>query len=431
MRLVHLADTHLGYRQYNRLSANGVNQREVDVCDTFGRVVDQIIALAPEVVVIAGDIFHSPRPTNYAMKRAFAGFGRLVESLPATIVVAVSGNHDLPRGADLGGSMLPLFDHLGIHIVEYQARRLTFRDRDLSILGVPDAPCQTRPVLAPDPSARYNVLAIHGEAAGAMPREMSMADPAAIREISADELSAPSWSYVAFGHYHVMTELAPNAFYSGSIDYTSTDVWGELRQEAEKGLPGKGFIERDLESGAQTFHPIAVSRLHVDLPPIDARGLTAEDLTARIAAAVDECPGGIDGAIARLVITECPIEVSRSIDHRVIRSAKLRALGFGVTIRRPEPVLSPPMAQAFIAGAMNAAMGQVATRAQVRMRSLRTTVGEKLDAHELSPGVDRDEFKRTAMEYFDRADAEILEKASTAEPATVTELFTEPQARAS
>ena len=46
--------------------------------------------------------------------------------------------------------------------------------------------------------------------------------------------------YVALGHYHVYREIAPNAFYSGSIEYTSPNVWGELVEErdtvAELGL---------------------------------------------------------------------------------------------------------------------------------------------------------------------------------------------------
>ena len=34
MRLVHLSDLHLGYRQYQRLTPGGINQREADVAAT-------------------------------------------------------------------------------------------------------------------------------------------------------------------------------------------------------------------------------------------------------------------------------------------------------------------------------------------------------------------------------------------------------------
>ena len=39
MRLVHLSDLHLGYRQYQRLTPGGVNQREADVATTFRTLV--------------------------------------------------------------------------------------------------------------------------------------------------------------------------------------------------------------------------------------------------------------------------------------------------------------------------------------------------------------------------------------------------------
>jgi hypothetical protein len=430
MRLVHLSDTHLGHRRYDRLAANNIQQRQVDVCDTFARAVEQIIVLAPDIVVIAGDVFDSVRPTNYAIKRAFAIFSRIVAALPGTIIVLAAGNHDLPRSTDHGGSLLPMLDQLGIYVIEYEARRLTFRDRDLSILAVPDAPGKNRPALEPDPSARYNVLVIHGEVAGVIPNEVAIADRAAV-EISAEEMNAPAWTYIAFGHYHVMRELAPNAFYSGAIDYTSTNVWGELAEEAERGIPGKGFIVRDLVTGAHAFHPIGGLRRHIDLPTIDAEGLTSEQLTAQIAATVDACPGGIDGAVVRLTISEAPRALYRDVDHRLVRSYRKRAMAFTITLR-PAKVRYSSLAQAFFAPGQVSPSGESTTVATRVARPLRQTMTEKAASHELPPDVDRTEFADRLMSYYDEADAkERGRDAVTSEPATVTELFTEPQARAS
>ena len=82
MRLVHLADLHLGFRQYQRLTPAGVNQREADVARSFVRAVDQTIALRPDLVVIAGDVFHTVRPSNPAILHAFKQFVRLRLALP-------------------------------------------------------------------------------------------------------------------------------------------------------------------------------------------------------------------------------------------------------------------------------------------------------------------------------------------------------------
>src|SRR3954469_20651456 len=103
MRLVHLADLHLGFRQYPRLAPGGQNPREADVAQTFRRTIDRVIALKPYLVVVAGDVFHFPRPTNSAILLAFNEFSRLTRALPTTPVVVVAGNHDTPRTIETGG----------------------------------------------------------------------------------------------------------------------------------------------------------------------------------------------------------------------------------------------------------------------------------------------------------------------------------------
>ena len=244
MRLVHLSDLHLGYRQYQRLTPGGVNQREADVAATFRTAVDRIIALRPDAIIVAGDIFHSVRPTNQAILHAFLQFNRLVRQLPETIVLLVAGNHDTPRAAETGG-ILQLFAQLGLTVVDREATRLNFPEKELSILAVPDVPGLIRPALTPDPATRFNVLAIHSELEGMLPAAAAMTDRAAV-VLSREELGTSRWDYVALGHYHVYREIAPNAYYSGSIDYTSANTWGELYEQRVSGIPGKGFIERDL-----------------------------------------------------------------------------------------------------------------------------------------------------------------------------------------
>ena len=43
MRLAHLADPHLGVRQYHRQTPSGINQREADVARAFRLAVDGVI----------------------------------------------------------------------------------------------------------------------------------------------------------------------------------------------------------------------------------------------------------------------------------------------------------------------------------------------------------------------------------------------------
>ena len=335
MRVVHLADLHLGFRQYHRLTPAGINQREADVAHAFRRAIDHVIALRPDVIAIAGDVFHTVRPMNPAIIHAFQQFARLTRELPDAVVVLVAGNHDRPRATETG-CILRLFQPLGIHVVDEEPKRLAFPERDLSILAVPDLSGPI-PELAPEPGVRHNVLVLHGEVEGMLPPYLARTDRASI-EIPRDALGAPQWSYVALGHYHVHREIAPNAYYSGSLDYTSANPWGELIEERDAGLPGKGFIEFDLDTGEHRFHHIEPSRALVDLPPISARGLSAAELDEEIRSVLERCDGGIDGKIVRLVVRDVMRHVVRDLDHKALREYKRRALHFQLDARRPEVI---------------------------------------------------------------------------------------------
>ena len=385
LRLVHLSDLHLGFRQYQRLTPAGINQREADVAASFKRAIDRVIELRPELVVIGGDVFHTVRPTNPAIVHAFQQFSRLRAALPDTLVVMVAGNHDTPRSTETG-CILRLFRELGIVAVTDRPERLDFPERDLSILAVPDVP-GTRPRLVPEGAARHQVLLLHGEVEGMLPPHAAAVDRAAL-EITKEELGAERWSYVALGHYHVYRQIAPNAYYSGSIDYTSANAWGELYEQRVGGIPGKGLIEHDLESGRHTFHPIAATRDLVDLPPINARGLAVGDIDAAIRAAVDGCPGGIDDKVVRLVIRDIPRHVARDLDHKAVREYKRRALHFLVDTRRPE------MVRAASSGAPG------------RRPSLADVVREKLQSRATDPQVDREALVALGLHYLALAESE-------------------------
>ncbi len=393
MRLVHLADLHLGFRQYQRLTPTGVNQREADVARTFARAVDRTIALAPDLVVIAGDVFHVVRPPNPAILHAFRQFMRLQAALPNTAVVMVAGNHDAPRTQETG-SILKLFTECGVRVVDGAAERIGLPHLGASVLAVPDVPGHVRPVLAPDPAARYNVLLLHGEVEG-MLRGVASAERASV-EIPRADLRAPEWDYVALGHYHVYREVEPNAYYSGSIDYTSFDAWGERRDEREQGIPGKGLVERDLATGRHTFHPLEPSRALLDLRSIEGVGLGARELDAAVRGAVDAVPGGIDDKIVRLRALDVPRHVAREMDHKSLREFKRRALHFQFETVRPE------VARASAAGS------------PTRRPSLADVVREKL-ANRLLPGeVPRDAFVALGLRYLADADAATAEAPAAA-----------------
>lgn len=396
MRLVHISDLHLGFRQYHRLTQSGINQREADVANAFRAAIDRIIALEPDVVLFAGDIFHTVRPMNPAIIHAFNQLARLTRALPETLVVMVAGNHDRPRATETG-CILRLFTVLGVHVVDAEPRRLAFPERDLAILAVPDV-VGDYPAMMPEPGVRHNLLMLHGEVQGMLPPSAMRADRAAM-EIPLDAIGAPRWSYVALGHYHVHRQIAPNAFYAGSIDYTSANPWGELVEERQAGLPGKGFVEYDIERGTHTFHPLEAPRRLVDLPSLPARGLTAAELDVAIRDAVERCDGGIDEKIVRLVVRDVPRHIARELDQKALRDYKRRALHFHLDTRRPE------------------ILRMAASGAPGRRPTLGEMVESYLGRRTLEPNVDREALVQLGALYLREADAAASAASAGAPPA--------------
>jgi hypothetical protein len=336
MRVAHLADAHLGFRQFQRLDAGGVNQREADVAAAFRRAIDAAIARAPDAVVIAGDLFHAVRPTNRSIIEAFTELTRLRAALPDAPVVLIAGNHDTPRSIE-AGSILKLMSSLGVEVVDDRTRRIEVPHLGLSVLAVPHAALlgQGGRDWHPDPRARHNMLVLHPEIAGLFP-ENGSSDYGGIR-IRAEELHAAEWSYVALGHYHVSHEVAPRAWYSGSLEYTSPNIWGEAREERQRGL-AKGILLADLETGVVERVPLPGARAVHDLARLDAEGMTSRELDAAIQGRLAEVAGGVAGAVVRLVVESVPRALAHGLDHAALRAVRAEALHFHLDLRRPEPV---------------------------------------------------------------------------------------------
>lgn len=336
MKLAHLADPHLGIRQYHRQTSAGVNQRESDVAQAFRAAIDDVIACAPDAIVIAGDLFHSVRPTNAAIVFAFRQLQRLREALPEAPVVLIAGNHDTPRSSETG-SILRLFEEIGIHVADAEARRLRFPELDLSILAVPHQALvvEEQPALHPEGSERYQVLVLHGELEGAFsPYSAGWEYGGAI--VPASVIRFKEWSYVAWGHFHIRKQVADRAWYAGAPEYTSANIWGEPREERELGVQGKGWLLVDLDTGIPEARPIPTARRVLDLGPIHGEGLDRDELNAEIAGAVAQVSGGITGQIVRIVAYDVPRVIARELNHAQIREWKAEALHFQLEVRPPD-----------------------------------------------------------------------------------------------
>jgi hypothetical protein len=387
VKLAHLADLHLGFRQYERQTPRGGNQREADVAEAFRRAVDDLIAQQPDLILLAGDVFHSVRPTNAAILFLFQQLQRLRAELPAAPVVMIAGNHDTPRSTETG-TILRLYEALRVDVVVDQARRLVFPNLDCAVLAVPhQALAQPeRPALRAQRGTTFNVLAVHGQLPGVGEARGTAEYGGA--PIDLQDLAPAQWDYVALGHYHETQQVAANVWYSGSLEYLPPNPWGQLQDEEERGRVGKGYLLVELPGARVTVRPIAPVRRHVELPLIEGKGLTPKELDQRIAAAVAAAKPPIDDQVVRLLVFDVSRSTARDLDHAAIRAYKSRALHFQLDLRRPE------VHRLAAAGAPG------------QRQTLPETVHEFLEHRPLDADLDRAEFVRLGVEYVEQAGRE-------------------------
>jgi DNA repair exonuclease SbcCD nuclease subunit len=96
MKIIHVADSHLGLAQFQKVDPDtGMNLRERSIYTNFLAAVDRIISFRPDVVVHAGDLFDQVRPKTMAYTTALEALGKL--SAADIPLVLISGNHSMPK----------------------------------------------------------------------------------------------------------------------------------------------------------------------------------------------------------------------------------------------------------------------------------------------------------------------------------------------
>lgn len=294
MRLIHTADWHIG-QELHGFSRRTEHEAFLDW------LARQCCALAPDALLIAGDVFHHANPTNEAMD-LFARFTeRVLVASPALKIVAVAGNHDSPARFD---ALRPLV-RAGVHLIGAVPRRgeaidtaaMIVRAGDGAILAVPYLRLSDLPRGAPDDSPADRVRAFY-ESAWVSARAVVGASPCVVSGhltvMGADESDSerpiliggehavapsifpPDAAYVALGHLH-----RAQAFDGGRIRYAGSPF---PLSAAERSYKHRVVLVDVTAGGAITTADLMVPRTveHLRVPadgavaPKDALALLAQ-----------------------------------------------------------------------------------------------------------------------------------------------------------
>lgn len=367
MRVVHLADLHLGFRAYSRITSQGINRREADVFAAFREALEQIIKLKPDLVLMAGDIFHVPRPTNLAICQTQRELVRF-RSLCDAEIVAIAGNHESIKTAD-NRCILDLLSLIpDITVVTSKPEAIEVCGGKAKVFCLPHNSLERldQVQISPDPEFDYNLLMLHGTVDSDRINDYGGYD------IPEKVLQLP-WDYVACGHYHSFTHLGRNAYYAGAIERTSNDIWKEAEED-------KGFVEFDLDTHKAKFHPLKSPRKTIDFPIIDAANLDAQALDRLIADHVNQVD--ITDKLVRQRVINLPKSIQTQMDYRQLRSFQSLAVHYLLDMRSPQIVISD--SQEFTVNS-----GSISDRAKVFLQD-----------RSLPAGLSRQDFVAKGLSYL-------------------------------
>lgn len=326
MKLAHLSDLHLGY---------GRGRRGQDVLRIFESTLSRVADLAPDLLVVSGDIFDHPNVTAYPIAVFSQALARLRDRLPAVSVILVAGIRDTPPEPGGSGPLAVAATLESVEVACTAVRQISVLGGQASVTAVPHAAAAgpragARTLglsgLAPDPEARWNVLVAYASAVvpGKSDRKSGPTLPPPV--------SPRGWDYVALGSNHTRTQVTERVHFAGSLERVGPDPWKEAAED-------KGFLTANLESGNVKFWPVE-ARAAVRLAPVKATGGGTATAARRLGEALAGVPGGVDGKLLRVPVVGLSPDALAALDREALVPLRRRVAGLHVEVPPSKPRVS-------------------------------------------------------------------------------------------
>lgn len=245
MKLLHIADLHLGSELSTRLTAEKARRRKDELCDAFDRAVTYAKQEGVHAILLSGDVFDGA--AIYRRDKQF--FYDVIRHTPQITFFYLKGNHDEEEELD----DLPNLK--------------TFSSEGWTSYDLGEGVCVSGIELLPQNSEAYydtlrldegkkNIVLLHGQ----------IAESVGASKIVLRKLAGKGIDYLALGHIHAYSTGAIDArgvyAYAGCLEPRGFDEVGE-----------KGFILLDTEGGLH--HRFVESALRtVRLVEVDISGVS-------------------------------------------------------------------------------------------------------------------------------------------------------------
>lgn len=335
VRLVHLADLHLGFTGPQTLVFGEDEQfrgrfvREVDIEKAIRAMAQRIIAATPkvDVVIIAGDLFHRsnplPRPVFIAARLVKSLVDREIE------VVIVDGNHDSPGMRIHTGSALDYLKTLNAKVVNgttyamIGGKELPWSNSRLQgklfVHAVPYRAMEAGDFVGVAPLRdALNVLVAHGCIGG-------IEGQPAVNTLRLRTAALPitvlrrGWDYVALGDWHMHKHQPVGdvpAYYAGSLEAMNFGEAMDYPIRDDDRYAASGALDVRLLPGKKAVIssiPNEGRRAVIRLQAINAHGLNADQLLDSLRRRLDA--GLPTEALVQVDVKNCRREAWRELDH--------------------------------------------------------------------------------------------------------------------
>ncbi len=194
LRILHVADVHLGVKFKGLPPAKARNRRE-DLKKTFSKVIDLTKSSRSNVLLIAGDLFDDPHPSSSLVSFVINEMKRA--EIP---IFLIPGNHDpMIKGSIYTENNFP--SNVTIFDTEFSSKTVG----DLAVHGIAYDPEKfDKHILKdlPEPlSDKYNIALVHGSY-----KFMDFGDEN-YYPIEKEEIESSKMNYIALGHFHAFNEI--------------------------------------------------------------------------------------------------------------------------------------------------------------------------------------------------------------------------------
>ena len=344
--IAHLSDLHLGYSSSNcKLNPQGVRWREADGYMAWIREIKDIINDGTvDVVLIAGDVFHTPTPSILAVKQAQKGVRMLADAgIP---VVILTGNHDTSdvRSELAATALLNDPDHGVYSHYEPYATYDVNDDVRLHLIShhLYKEQASTWDKVKPT-NGKINIFSTHGSMIDPLTKLAMHTDSSPREVIIPDEIvNNPGWDYRLLGHIHERGFVGSSDDGKSDTSHLKTYYNGSLirRGFSDGETPlGRGWTKWTVQPDGlllPEFHTVA-QRPQEDLPVINALDLSAADITDiaydHVSNAVEGIKSPFTAPILRQRVVNITPEKRKAVDQAMLRKLAAPALSWQLSMK--------------------------------------------------------------------------------------------------